>query len=128
MQNKYLKRILKSLGVTVNGNKSNNYLLKKIAENTGNNKITGVKTDNYLLKTIAENTENNSSSLNEANATIAELTNQVAEYQYKSENYIVFKSDDNIVQKDDSLDLAVIAVVDGERSSGNNVYFYEVEV
>ena len=150
--NKLLKNISSNLGVEVDDKiQYNNYYLKKIANQTGS-EISGHKSDNFLLKEIANNTKNISSSSSESSARISELEGTVVslngqistlesevsslngqisgleddieDLEYQRDNNIVLFLGESVVQTNGVVSVGAVVTNAGSRLNGQLVNFY----
>lgn len=103
--NYYLRKIANNTGSEISKMKNDVFYLREIASNTGASVTGKIKNRNAYLKIIAENTEN-----------------------YESlDDYLVLICDDDIVQKDGKLTCRARLTLNGKSASGIEVKFYVEE-
>ena len=99
--NYYLRRIANNTGSQVSKMRNELYYLRQIASNTGASVTGKLKNKNYYLRLIAENT-----------------------VDILKKSYVAVISDKNIIQKDDTASIQAVVMVDDEKVVNETVYFY----
>ena len=99
--NYYLRRIANNTGSQVSKMRNELYYLRQIASNTGASVTGKLKNKNHYLRLIAENT-----------------------VDILKKSYITVISDKNIIQKNDNTSIKAVVTIDDERVVDETVYFY----